>query len=873
MKPVRTFVSALFAIVAPVAAVAQNTVTLNATSGTNVIANGYSTSGGLTLNMGFLMDVLAVGGGGGGGARFGGGGGAGGVLHQTNVVLGGTAAPSQTIGVVVGSGGTGGVASGGGGTDGAGSGGNGGNSLFGNLTGFGGGGGGRGDAANGAAGGSGGGGAGRFASSGGTGTAGQGNAGGSSTGAIPFGGAGGGGASAAGATAGSGAAGGAGRAIDISGASVTYGGGGGGGGSAAHSASGNVTASPGAGGSGGGGRGGNADNSLPAIAGTANTGGGGGGSAYNPAVQQYAAAGGGSGIVIVRYQGSAAGTGGTVTSGTGTAAGYTLHTFTTTGSTNLDLSSLNLNTRLGAKVTGVITGNGPLTYNGPGTLILSNNSTFSGSTTITAGTLQLGDGSTQGAINSSAVVNNGTLIFNRSNALRFEAVVSGSGSLIQQGTGRTTLSGSNTFSGGTTINAGSVATTSANRLPTQGLVTVGGSTSLTLGGNQTLGGLAGTGTVSIAGFRLTLGSSSGTFAGRVLGTGGITKEGAGTLTLSGSNSFTGDTFVNGGTLVIANTRALDPFAIVTTATGGTLQVNQNTRIGYYENSGSLTGSGTLTSAYTLTNTGTLSAPIADDGGASGVLKRTSGTSVLDAANTYTGPTRIQAGRLELGTAGSVASTSSLIVEPTGEFATNGKSPTFSAVQNNGLVALGGGTASITQVLSGTGTIYGNVAVTGLHSPGNSPGVEEITGNLAYGTGAGVLWELTGNTTTNSPVVYDQIVVGGDLTFSSSTGLTLSFDSAGSLVDWGDTFWDTSRQWTLWDVAGTTSSFGNLSLGGTNWLDGFGIALGDARPQAGFSVSQQGSDVVLTYSAVPEPSSLVLTGLGMAAAAVLRRRRG
>jgi len=165
IKPVRTFVSAIVAIVAPVAAVAQTTVTLNATSGSSVIANGYSTSGGLTLNMGFLMDVLAVGGGGGGGARFGGGGGAGGVLHQTNVVLGGTAAPSQTIGVVVGSGGTGGVVSGGGGTGGAGSGGNGGNSVFGNLTGFGGGGGGRGDAANGAAGGSGGGGAGRFASS------------------------------------------------------------------------------------------------------------------------------------------------------------------------------------------------------------------------------------------------------------------------------------------------------------------------------------------------------------------------------------------------------------------------------------------------------------------------------------------------------------------------------------------------------------------------------------------------------------------------------------------------------------------------------------------------------------------------------------
>ena len=284
------------------------------------------------------------------------------------------------------------------------------------------------------------------------------------------------------------------------------------------------------------------------------------------------------------------------------------------------------------------------------------------------------------------------------------------------------------------------------------------------------------------------------------------------------------------------------------------------------------GSGTLTSAYILTNSGTLSAPIADAGGVSGVLKRTSGTSVLAAANTYTGPTRVQAGRLELGPGGAVAATSSLIVEPTGEFASGGASPTFSSVQNNGLLALAGGTTSITTLLSGTGTIDGSVAVSGLHSPGNSPGIEAITGNLAYGSGASVLWELADNTTANSPVAYDQITVGGDLAFNAATSLAIAFDAAGSLVDWDDAFWATDHSWTIWDVAGTTSGFGSLALTGTDWLDGFGAALATARPDASFAIAQQGSDVVLTYTAVPEPSTLALVACGIAAAAIARRRR-
>ena len=159
----RKFTTCLVATACAVWSVsAQTTVTLDGTSGSNSIATGYSTTGGLTLDLGFYLDVLVVGGGGGGGSRFGGGGGAGGVLQQTNLLL-----PSLSNAVVVGAGGGGGSASGGTGAGGANSGTNGQNSSFASFIGYGGGGGGAGDSFNGLAGGSGGGGAGRFATSGG----------------------------------------------------------------------------------------------------------------------------------------------------------------------------------------------------------------------------------------------------------------------------------------------------------------------------------------------------------------------------------------------------------------------------------------------------------------------------------------------------------------------------------------------------------------------------------------------------------------------------------------------------------------------------------------------------------------------------------
>jgi autotransporter-associated beta strand protein len=122
-------------------------------------------------------------------------------------------------------------------------------------------------------------------------------------------------------------------------------------------------------------------------------GGGGGGNSGS-------AKNGGSGVVIVRYAGASVGdgTGGTITAGTGSAAGKTLHTFTSTGSSAFDLSGVDMYARLGVTVTDAITGSGGLTYEGPGRLSLAGTNDYTGATTVSAGTLYV-----TGALSNSAV--------------------------------------------------------------------------------------------------------------------------------------------------------------------------------------------------------------------------------------------------------------------------------------------------------------------------------------------------------------------------------------------------------------------------------------------------------------------------------------
>lgn len=92
-----------------------------------------------------------------------------------------------------------------------------------------------------------------------------------------------------------------------------------------------------------------------------------------------------------------------------------------------------------------------------GTVTLTGNNSYPGSTVLIAGsTLEVGNGGTSGNIGTGAVVNDGTLIFNRSDAVTIGGIVSGAGTLVKRGAGTVTLAATNTYTGATTVSNGTL---------------------------------------------------------------------------------------------------------------------------------------------------------------------------------------------------------------------------------------------------------------------------------------------------------------------------------------------------------------------------------------------------------------------------------
>ena len=186
--------------------------------------------------------------------------------------------------------------------------------------------------------------------------------------------------------------------------------------------------------------------------------------------------------------------------------------------------------------TGVISGTGQLKKLGAAVLTLTGANTYTGLTTVSAGTLAGNTTSLRGAIANSAIVE-----FNQTSNGNYTGVISGTGQLSKIGTGVLILTGANTYTGLTTVTAG------------------------TLRGNTTSlrGAIANS---AIVEFNQ---ATNGTYAGVISGTGQLSKIGTGTVSLSGESSYKGSTGINAGALFIEGNQS-NATGAVSVALGATL---------------------------------------------------------------------------------------------------------------------------------------------------------------------------------------------------------------------------------------------------------------------------------------------------------------
>lgn len=254
-------------------------------------------------------------------------------------------------------------------------------------------------------------------------------------------------------------------------------------------------------------------------------------------------------------------------------AAFTLGTLSATGGTieTFGTGTLTILSVAGGALPVDITGTGNVTFAGNEARVLTGASTTSGSIAVQGGSLTVGNGGTTGSIAGNVALGAGTTLgFNRSDAVAYGGVVSGTGGLVKQGSGALTLTGAHSVTGATTIQAGSLLLSGAGSLAGSA-VSLGAGTSFDISGatlpGTSVAGLSGAGTVRLGGNLLTIGGGAGTLSGAITdggaegGTGGgLLLAGGAQLTLAGTSTYTGTTTVRSGTLVV-NGSILSPVSV------------------------------------------------------------------------------------------------------------------------------------------------------------------------------------------------------------------------------------------------------------------------------------------------------------------------
>lgn len=205
-------------------------------------------------------------------------------------------------------------------------------------------------------------------------------------------------------------------------------------------------------------------------------------------------------------------------------------------------------------------GGAAVTKTGTGALILTAANVYTGATNVNAGTLQIGNGGSTGTIATGSaitVASGATFSVNRSNAVTqgvdfSSAPITGAGSFRQAGSGTTELNAANSYTGGTDINGGILKVSHAQAIGTTGDVRFGGGTLQHTASNTV--DYSSRIADSTSAMRVDTNGQNVAYLGAIAAsnTGGLVKSGAGMLTLSGANGFSGATEVQAGILSISS---------------------------------------------------------------------------------------------------------------------------------------------------------------------------------------------------------------------------------------------------------------------------------------------------------------------------------
>ncbi|WP_019429158.1 autotransporter-associated beta strand repeat-containing protein, partial [Limnohabitans sp. Rim47] len=504
---------------------------------------------------------------------------------------------------------------------------------------------------------------------------------------------------------------------------------------------------------------------------------------------------------------------------------------------------------------GVIAGSAGLTKSGSGSLVLTGTNTHTGSLTVAGGTLQLGNGTTGALAEASNIVidSGGKLTLNRSNDFTVANVISGAGALQQSGSATATLTGNNSnFMGSTSLAAGLLNVGNANALGSNstGSIQFDGGALQYSTDNQVDYSARISNAVSQT-IKIDTNGQAVTFAAGLSGSGvTMTKLGSGTLTLSGANTYSGDTNVNAGTLKVTGTLADSTDVVVASAASYRVQASDTIQ--------SLSGAGAVALATGVTlitgdvNNQTISGVISGTGTLS---KVGSGTLTLSAANTYAGDTQVNAGILKV--TGTLADITDVVVASGATYHAEA-TDTIASLSGAGGIVLGSGVTlttgdtnnqTISGVISGAGalrkvgsgalTLTGGNTLTGLVSieagtlvANHSAGQALETAAKVHVSAGAVLNAGTpsaGTTTLQSLAGAGDVVVGADQRLKVTAGLA------------GDEFSGV--------ISGGSGSGGLEVSGGTLTLSGVNTYTGNTDITGGATLKIKGAGSIVASGAV------------------------